>query len=1050
MSLIRYSIRHPLITNLLLVLVVILGVLSWQAMPQEMFPVVEKDMVRISTVFEGASPEEVEQQVTLPIEEAFDGLSDIDVMTSTSGEGQSVITLKLKPGADVDQFMRDAQTALDQITDLPEEAESPELTRLETRFPVISMSLYGAVDPGYLYEVADDVRRRMLAIPGVAAVGVAGRREWELWVEVDPDRLAAARLPLAAVAAALRDNLRDLPGGTLKAREGDILLRGMGTPPVPDAVADIVLRSGESGGRLRLGELATVELRLEEPVTLGRFNGKPSVNLTVTKTADASTIDVSDAVRALAAELRRELPPSLGVGLFSDLSVYVKTRLETVKSSGAVGLVLLLISLYLFLNFRIALITALGIPVSFLVAVAAIHYLGYTINMVSLFAFLIALGLIVDDAIIVNENIYRHMELGAPAGVAAERGAREVFWPVLASTTTTIAAFLPMFAIGGTMGAFIEVIPVVVSAALLGSLWEAFAVLPSHANDLLRVSPPPKRRRVDWQGWLARYQRILRWSLHNRYFVALLSLALLAVALVYAATRLPYQQFGHVDIGQFFINAEAPNTYSLQDTARLAAELEQVVMAALDEDELDTLLTNVGVTLIDFNRSRLGSQYIQLIIDLKPMKPRGFIERFVNPVVNLKFSWEGTRTRRTEAIINDIRDRVARVPGIRRMSILRPQGGPAGSDIEVGILGEDIADLRIEAERLRDYLRRLPGVYDVRQDLDVGKLEYRYRLNDRGRELGLTQQALSEAVRTGFLGQEVTQVTHGDARIPVRLIYPDSVRGRAGLAQLPLVLADGRLVYLGEVADIEPGRGLATISRRDGRRLATVTAEVDSEVTTALEVSEQIREAFDYGEEAPFELLFLGEKKEAADSMADAQRALVISLAIIFFILAALFNSLLDPLVVMFAIPFGLIGVVFGHALFGYNLQFLSMIGFLALTGIVVNDSLILVDFAKRMRREGRSRIEAMTEAGRVRIRPILLTSITTFLGISPLIFFATGQTAFLSPMAVSLGFGLLFATALILVAVPAFYLIADDLRARLRARLPWLPGSDPGDRHDG
>ncbi|MGB5297886.1 MAG: efflux RND transporter permease subunit, partial [Thiogranum sp.] len=479
MGLIRFSVGNPLITNLMLVFLMLLGVLSWQAMPQEMFPVVELDMARVTTVFEGASPEEVEQQVTLTIEEELDGMSDLDVMTSTSSEGLSSVTLGLKSGSNVEQFMRDLRSKLDQVTDLPEEAEEPELTRLETRFPVISLSLYGNAARGYLYETADDVKRRLLQLPGIASVGIAGDRDWEIWVEVDPQVLSARGVSLQQLIAAVRTNLRDLPGGSLKAKEGDILLRGKGVAPNPQLLRQIVIRSNDKGGRLRVGDVAEVSLRLEEAETLGRFNGDPSVNLTVTKTADASTIEVSRLVREEAEKLRLELPPSIQVGLFSDLSVYVQTRLNTVKSSGLLGLVLVLLSLYLFLNFRVALITAMGIPVSFLVAVSLIYYLGFTINMVSLFAFLIALGLVVDDAIIVTENIYRHMEQGMPPAQAAQTGAREVMWPVLAATSTTVAAFLPMFAIGGTLGEFIKVIPVVVAASLVGSLWEAFAVLPS-------------------------------------------------------------------------------------------------------------------------------------------------------------------------------------------------------------------------------------------------------------------------------------------------------------------------------------------------------------------------------------------------------------------------------------------------------------------------------------------------------------------------------------------------------------------------------------------
>jgi multidrug efflux pump subunit AcrB len=366
------------------------------------------------------------------------------------------------------------------------------------------------------------------------------------------------------------------------------------------------------------------------------------------------------------------------------------------------------------------------------------------------------------------------------------------------------------------------------------------------------------------------------------------------------------------------------------------------------------------------------------------------------------------------------------------MSILRPQGGPAGADVEIGLVGDSVDALSQQAEKIRAFIHRIPGVFDARQDMDAGKLEYRYELNERGRQLGLSQNDLADAVRTGFLGLKLTYVSWQEKRIPVRLIYDDQLRHDASaLERLPITLDDGRTVYLGDVAEIDQARGFNSVTRRNLDRLATITAETDAKVIIPNEVIERVKKEFT---ELPAgqKLIFLGEKKKAQESMEGMKRALIIALAIIFFILAALFKSLLDPLVVMFAIPFGAIGVIIGHALFGFHLQFLSLIGFLALTGIVVNDSLILIDFAKRLRSQGWERKDALVEAGRVRIRPILLTSATTFLGISPLIFFATGQTAFLSPMAVSLGFGLLFATALILLALPCFYLIADDLRVAL------------------
>ena len=650
--------------------------------------------------------------------------------------------------------------------------------------------------------------------------------------------------------------------------------------------------------------------------------------------------------------------------------------------------------------------------------------------MISLFAFLIVLGMIVDDAIIVVENIYRHIELGKEPFIAAQVGASEVLWPVIISTLTTIAAFMPMFAISGILGIFIQVIPVVVCCALLGSLLEAFFVLPSHAGHLLHK----RNTSTNWTFLLDHYCKLLKWCILNRYFVCLLSIAILAISVVYAATRLPFQLFGEVEIGQFFVNIETPTTYSIDDSFKVATELETAIQNVINEDELKTLLTNVGISFIDENRYVKGSHLIQIVVDLQKPVAQGFIEKWVSPLISLNFSSNGSRTRSSNQIIDAVRAEITKFSSVKRFSILKPDGGPAGADIEIGVIGNDMDIIISKANAIRNYLKGIPGIKDVRHDQDPGKLEYQYTLNENGKQLGLTQTQLSDAVRNGYLGNKVLYVTWNEKRIPVRMIYPQYLRQESNsLAELPIVLSNGKSVYLGDVADITIGHGLNRISRRDGQRMAKVTAEIDSSMITSNAVVAQIEKEFRSTEEnSGYDLALLGEKKDAEEAFKGMNQALIISLAIIFFMLTFLFKSLLDPLVVMFAIPFGLIGVIIGHAIFSYNLQFLSVIGTLALSGIIVNDSLILVDFIKRMRTEGADRFAAVIAAGRVRARPILLTTITTFLGISPLIFFATGQTAFLSPMAVSLGFGLIFATILILLTLPCFYLIADDLSATL------------------
>ena len=1026
---IDYSIKNPLVVNLFLFLVVVVGVISWQSMPEEMFPVVEKDSIKIITKYDGASPEEVEKQVTIPIEDTLDNLQDVDFYYSKSSESVSSITLRLKPEADVDELLRTVRDLADAIDGFPEEADEPEISRVKTRFPVISVSIYGETRKSLLFNNAKKIKQKIMQLDGVAGVGIAGNRDDEIWVIINPSVMSAKKISTKEIIHALRNNIRDLPGGSVKSLEGDILLRGLGSSSIK-SIENITLRNNNIGGQLLLKEVASVEQRLEEENSVGRFNGKKAVNMSVTKTADASVFDVSKNVREIVKNY--SLPSGLKISAFSDFSINVKTRLDTVKSSGIIGLSLLLISLYFFLNLRVAFITAFGIPVSFLVAAFGMYVFGFTINMVSLFAFLVALGMVVDDAIVVTENTYRHIENGMDPISASKIGAREVFWPIVASTFTTIAAFLPMLSISGTLGKFIEVIPLVVTVALLGSLMEAFIVLPSHCASFLKKSEKIDRKKEKWKKALSIYNKYLSISIKNRYLVSSITVGILCVIITFAVTRIPYYQFGKVDSGQFFINAEASITSSVKDSERLAIKMEKIILAELEDSELESLYTNVGVSFKDFSRFDLGSQYIQIVVSLKKRSPQGFVDYVVTPLFNMSFDSYGERDRSEKEIIDSLREKIPVIPGLQKLSIKKASGGPGGSDIVIGIVGQDQKILTKYAKEVEEFLSRIDGVKDVEQDQDPGKVEFKYKINNRGKELGLSQADIAESIRTGFLGLEAAYFNLEGERVPVRLIYSAKYRNDSSkLYQLPIVLESGKTIYLAEVADIEVSRGMNTVRRRDGQRLAKISADVDPSIITPLEVTNIFDKKYEkiFKSDSSYEYMYLGSKKRSRENFADMKKTAFISLAIIFFILAVLFKTILDPLVVIFSIPFAVVGVILGHILFGYNLQFLSVIGLLALIGIVVNDSLILIDFLKKLRADGKDRIKATLEACNVRARPIILTSVTTFLGISPLIFFATGQTKFLSPMAVSLGFGLLFATILILIVLPCFYLIMDDLK---------------------
>ena len=1026
---IDYSIKNPLVVNLFLLLIVVIGIISWHSMPEEMFPVVEKDAIKIITNYDGASPEEVEKQVTIPIEDTLDNLQDLDFYYSKSSEGVSAINLRLKPEADVDELLRSVRDLVDAIDGFPAEADEPEISRVKTRFPVISVSIYGETRQSLLFSNARKIKQKIMQLDGVAGVGIAGNRDDEIWVIINPSVISAKKISTNEIISALRDNIRDLPGGSVKALEGDILLRGLGSSSIK-AIENITLKNNDIGGQLLLKEVAMVEQRLEDESSVGRFNGKKAVNMSITKTAEASVFDVSNAVRETIKNY--SLPSGLEVSVFSDFSKNVRTRLDTVKSSGVIGLTLLLLSLYIFLNSRVAFITAFGIPVSFLVAAFGMYIFGFTINMVSLFAFLVALGMIVDDAIIVTENTYRHIENGMDPIEASKIGAKEVFWPIVASTLTTIAAFLPMLSISGTLGKFIEVIPLVVTVALLGSLMEAFVVLPSHCASFLKKPSKENFKKQKWKNVLSIYNKYLNICIRNRYLVSSITVGVLCVIISFAVTRIPYYQFGKVDSGSFFINAEASITSSVRDSERIAMKLEELILTELSDDELESLYTNVGVSFKDFSRFDLGSQYIQIIVSLKKSSPQGFVDYVVTPLFNLSFDSYGKRDRSEKEIINVLREKLSSVSGLQKLSIKKAEGGPGGSDIVIGVVGQDQKMLTKYAKEIEAFLSSIDGVKDVEQDQDPGKVEFKYKINNRGKELGLTQADIAESVRTGFLGLETAYFNLEGERVPVRLIYSEQYRyDSSKIYQLPIILDSGKTIYLAEVADIEISRGMNTVRRRDGQRLAKISADVDPSIITPLEVTDIFdkRYAEIFNKDQSYEYMYLGSKKRSRENFADMKKTAIVSLGIIFFILAVLFKTIIDPLVVLFSIPFAVVGVILGHILFGYNLQFLSVIGLLALIGIVVNDSLILIDFLKKLRQAGKNKIDAAIEACNVRARPIILTSVTTFLGISPLIFFATGQTKFLSPMAVSLGFGLLFATILILIVLPCFYLIMDDLK---------------------
>lgn len=1021
-ALARASVGNHVAVNMATLAVALAGVVSYLEMPREVFPEFSLAHVEITTIYPGASPEDVERLVTLPIEDELEDLDGLDEMVSTSRAGLSSIDLTLSEDRDPAAFLADVRAAIDRVVDLPDEIEDPFVREVVQEWPVISVFVYGKLSETDLRAVAEDQRRRLEALAGVSSVDLNGTRDPELWVEVDPLALERYALSLADVERAVAAHVRQVPLGSLSADSGQYLLRVDADVDAAAELIDLPVIARPDGTLLRLFDVARVSDTFERPVTLARFNGEACLHLQVNKASRGDAIDISQRVRDYVAAERATLPAGVELGLNSDLSIYIQNRLDVMRESATIGGVLVLISLLLFLNGRIALVTALGIPVSFLGGIALAHAFGISMNMMTMFALIIVLGMIVDDAIVVSENAFRLMEEGHSSDEAAILGTAQVGKPVLATILTSIAAFLPILMIDGTMGQFLLPLPLIVTFCLLASLCEALFVLPAHLAHWCRSAPTRRAggaRKRHWYDPLMRaYGRALEVAIRWRYVTVgtVVTVTVLLVAL--ALWWIPFHLFDEFESKIFSVNMRMPASSSLEETSQRAQAVEDVVRG-LPAEEVESMHTLVGITAVDSSRWTFGDNLAQV-----------WVELFEG----------GGRTRATKDVLDDLRARFEPPPpGIESIEILQPQAGPTGRAIDVSIRGPRLDVLEDLAERFVAYLEGLPGVRDVHSSAEGTKRQVTVELTDPGRLLGFDEASLAAELRTAYEGTEVGRLRRGKDDVEVLVKLPEELRARRGaLDDLRVSTPGGVRVPLRSVARVVEAETPAVIERHRRERSVRVYADIDKQRTSSADVTLALLAEFgDLSERRPgYAFGFEGDEEETREAFAGLRVSGLLALAAIYVILGALFKSWTQPGVIMFAIPFGGIGMILGHLVMDRDLSFMSFIGLLALSGIVVNDSLILVDTVNRMRGEGRALARALVDAGVQRFRPILLTSITTMLGLLPLTFFATGQARFLQPMAISLFFGLAIATFLILVLVPCTYAILEDLLALARRPL--------------
>ncbi len=1047
MSIPKISVNNPVLANMLMIIITVFGVYAWINLPRELTPEIELQSATVTTLYPGASPEEVEKLVTAPIEDAIEeNVGKINLLLSISSEGRSVISVDFEEmgNRDYDKEIENLRTAVERVDELPEEIlDDPIVEELDVSsgFPMLTIVVGGDISERQMRTIAENLKDEILDIKNIASVRIAGLREREIWIEMDPDRLRAYQIPIANVVAVLGASNLNLPAGTMELGNTEFMVRTMGEFADPDAIAETIVAVQPTGTPLRLKDVATISDTYEDPRTLSRINGEPSISLSVQKKTEGNTIALVAQLRELVKKRKTDLPEGAQLTAVNDYSVILKERLGILETNALFGLALVVLMLFLFIGWRNAMFAALGIPVAFMATFCFMFLGGYTLSGVSLFGLILVVGIVVDDAIVVVENIYRHIELGASPKVAAIRGAEEVGWPVLAASLTTICAFGPLMFMSGVSGQFMRVVPIMAILVLVASLFEVFAILPAHVAEWGKpkhrnpnTRPQGNQNNPTNTATLSaaivaflhgfgtvfdrirnRYVRILKMTIRHRYAFVGSVLLIGLVACVSAFVVLDKELFPGEDFPQFYVKAEMPPSYGIQETTAVIAQIETAAKT-LPSSEVAAIVSNIGLhtpTSGLFEGVSYGSNFGEVIIELEPKQKR---------------------KRSVDDIIAELRTKTATVSGIEQLNFITQEGGPPqGADVEVKVKGPRFNQLTELSEVLKAALLQIDGVYDIRDDFRTGKSELRIYLKpEKAHQYGLTTFQVAQTVRTAIEGAKATTYREADEAIDVVVKYQeDNLANLTQLSNLLIATPTGAIVPLKDVADITEEKGYSDIRRFDGERAITVYASVDTTKTTAFKVNQTLISAFTDVEALypGYQLDFRGIFDEIIESFSELWKLFVVGLLLIYVVLGAQFKSFLQPIIIMFAVPFGMIGAMVGLLLSNATLSIIAMFGIVALSGVVVNDSIVLIDFINKYRERGYNKWYAILKGGSIRLRPIILTSLTTIFGLIPMAIGLGGKSPIWMPMAYTIIFGLSFATTMTLLVMPALYAITTDIR---------------------
>ncbi len=1022
-GLIAWFARNSVAANLLMVCILAIGFFSYQHINKKMFPDFNPNAIMVTVVNPGAAPEDIEQSVILKIEEAIEDITGIKRITSTARESVGSVRIELESGYSLSEKLDEVKMQVDAITTLPLQAERPMVTKQEFKSQVLWLSVSGDMDTRTRQELAQTVRDEVVSLPSVNIAQVVGTRAYEISVELSEQKLQQYNLTFDQVAQAIRRSSIDLPSGNIRTEGGDILIRAQGQAYTGQEYSRLVLRTNPDGTRLVLSDVATVRDGFVEQQDFSRFDNKDTTSIMVQSTGDQNDLEIAEEVKRYVEQKNKTLPPGAHIDVWGDSSYYLAERLNMMFSNLAMGALLVFVILTLFLRIRIAFWVMLGIPISFLGAFIVMPLLGewsVSINLISVFAFIMVLGIVVDDAIVIGESVYTEIQQNGHSTDNVIKGTLKVAMPATFGVLTTIAAFAPLLFIDATFAAFFRAIAIVVSLCLLFSLIESKWILPAHLTHMKYVpltqdnANALERVQMRFKAWLTRfieyrYQPLLQKALQYRYntLAIFIAMMILAVALI-KGSFVKVEVFPNVPSDFIQSNIVMVEGSSAQARNKV---IDKVYQAAID--------------IAEENKYN-GESFLKHVMV------------FTNGNTNATFILELVKPEHRELTSYDIeklwRDKIGEIPGTKELRFFASTNVGGGAAIEFQLNGRNGDDLEAAALAIQQKLAEYDGVYDIRNSFSRGNQEIKLHIKPEAEVLGLTLSDLAKQVRQAFYGEEAQRIQRGRDELKVMVRYPEADRvSVTDLEDMWIRTPSGQQVPFYQVADISLGYGYSSITRVNQKRSITISADIDPTKVESRKVITEMNQqhipailaqypSVKYGME--------GASKEQADFLMQLGYAALGALFLIYGLIAIPTRSYAQPLMIMSVIPFGIIGAIVGHWVMGKTINMMSMYGFIALTGVVVNDSLIMVDFINNARKEGMRFIDAITQAGTQRFRAILLTSLTTFFGIFPLYFEQSLQAQFIIPMAISLGFGIVFSTVITLFLIPALYAIKEDLRS--------------------